>query len=51
MVELATELGYMKIPSNMLVDLNKAKNVPDKEMVIITTGSNGFGSGCTSFGN
>ena len=41
MVELATELGYMKIPSNMLVDLNKAKNVPDKEMVIITTGSQG----------
>ena len=40
-VELATELGYMKIPSNMLVDLNKAKNVPDKEMVIITTGSQG----------
>ena len=25
----------------MLVDLNKAKNVPDKELVVITTGSQG----------
>lgn len=40
-VELATELGYMKIPANMLVDLNKANNIPDREMVVITTGSQG----------
>lgn len=40
-VDLAKELGYIKIPSNMLVDLNKAKNVPDKELVVITTGSQG----------
>ena len=25
----------------MLVDLNKAKNIPDKELVVITTGSQG----------
>ena len=40
-VDLAKELGYIKIPSNMLVDLNKAKNIPDKELVVITTGSQG----------
>lgn len=40
-VDLAKELGYIKIPANMLVDLNKAKNIPDKELVVITTGSQG----------
>ena len=40
-VALAQELGYMKIPANVLVDLNKTKNIPDKDLVIITTGSQG----------
>ena len=40
-VELARELGYIKIPSTKLIDLNKAQNIPDKEMVVITTGSQG----------
>lgn len=40
-VELATEMGYIKVPANTIVDLNKAKNIPDKELVIITTGSQG----------
>jgi ribonuclease J len=40
-VELAKELGYIKIPANTLVDLNKTKNIPDKELVVITTGSQG----------
>ncbi len=40
-VELAQELGYIKIPANVLVDLNKTKNIPDKELVVITTGSQG----------
>ncbi len=39
--DLARELGYIKIPDKMLVDLNKANNIPDKELVIITTGSQG----------
>ena len=39
--DLARELGYIKIPDKMLVDLNKASNIPDKELVIITTGSQG----------
>lgn len=40
-VELAKDLGYIKVPSNMLVDINKTKNIPDKELVVITTGSQG----------
>lgn len=40
-VGLATELGYLKIPANTMVDINKTKNIPDKELVIITTGSQG----------
>ncbi len=39
--ELAKELGYIKIPDNMLVDLNNAGNIPGKQLVIITTGSQG----------
>lgn len=40
-VNLAIELGYLNIPQNVLVDINKTKNIPDKELVIITTGSQG----------
>ncbi|MEG0829014.1 MAG: ribonuclease J [Anaerovoracaceae bacterium] len=40
-VKLATELGYIKIPANVLVDIHKTRNIPDKELVIITTGSQG----------
>ena len=40
-VALAQELGYMRIPKNVLVDINKTKNIPDKDLVIITTGSQG----------
>lgn len=40
-VELAQSLGYINIPANVLVDLNKTKNIPDKELVVITTGSQG----------
>ncbi len=40
-VALAQELGYIKIPANVLVDINKIKNIPDKDLVIITTGSQG----------
>lgn len=39
--ELAKELGYIRIPDHMLVDLNHAKHVPDNQLVIITTGSQG----------
>ena len=40
-VDLARELGYIRIPDSKLVDLNKTGNIPDKELVIITTGSQG----------
>jgi len=40
-VNLAIELGYLKVPANVLVDINKLKGIPDKEIVIITTGSQG----------
>lgn len=40
-VALAQELGYIKVPKNVLIDLNKTKNIPDKDLVIITTGSQG----------
>lgn len=40
-VGLATELGYLKIPANTLVDINKIKGIPDNKLVIITTGSQG----------
>ena len=38
---LAVELGYLKIPDGVLVDINKIKNIPDRELLIITTGSQG----------
>ncbi|QIB69448.1 ribonuclease J [Aminipila butyrica] len=40
-VNISMELGYLKVPANVLVDINKTKNIPDKELVIITTGSQG----------
>ena len=40
-VNIAREIGYLKIPDNVLVDINKVKNYKDSELVIITTGSQG----------
>ena len=40
-VNLAIELGYLNIPAGVIVDVNKLKGIPDKELVIITTGSQG----------
>ena len=40
-VKLAIELGYLKIPPSAMVDINKTRNIPDKQLVIITTGSQG----------
>lgn len=39
--EVAMDLGYMKMPPNVLVQLKDIKNYKDKELVIITTGSQG----------
>ncbi len=40
-VATATELGYMKIPKGVLVDISKVRNLDDDKVVIITTGSQG----------
>ncbi|SCJ81893.1 Ribonuclease J 1 [uncultured Eubacterium sp.] len=40
-VTLAIELGYLHIPAGAYVELNKTRNIPDNELVIITTGSQG----------
>ncbi|MDO4552226.1 MAG: ribonuclease J [Bacillota bacterium] len=40
-VGLATELGYLRIPEGVLVDISKIRHMKDNELVIITTGSQG----------
>ncbi|MDR1271749.1 MAG: ribonuclease J [Clostridiales Family XIII bacterium] len=40
-MDLATELGYMSIPPGTIVDLADINNIPDKKLVLITTGSQG----------
>ena len=40
-VNVATELGYLKIPSNLLVDVDQIGDYPDKKVVVLTTGSQG----------
>ena len=40
-MKVSTELGYMKVPKNTLVDINKIKNLPKNKQVIVTTGSQG----------
>ena len=40
-VNAATELGYMKIPAGVLVDLNDIKRYKPGELTLITTGSQG----------
>lgn len=40
-IETATELGYISIPENTLLDPAQMKNYPDNKTVIITTGSQG----------
>ncbi len=40
-VRIASELGYLKVPANTLVDMKQIRNYPDSELVIITTGTQG----------
>ena len=40
-VTIATELGYLKIPKGVLIDIDLIKNYTDDKLVIITTGSQG----------
>ncbi len=40
-ISTATELGYLHIPENTLIDIEELKNYPDEQTVLITTGSQG----------
>jgi ribonuclease J len=38
---IAAELGYLKVPEGVLIDSKKAVNLPDNEIVYMSTGSQG----------
>jgi len=40
-LKTSIDLGYIKVPKNTLVDLNRLKGLPVSQQVIITTGSQG----------
>lgn len=40
-ITTASELGYINIPDNTLIDIAEMKNYPDEKVVLITTGSQG----------
>ncbi len=40
-INTATELGYISIPDNTLIDISQVNNYPDEQIVLITTGSQG----------
>ena len=41
MIDTARELGYIKCPDNLFIDIDMINNYPDEQLVIITTGSQG----------
>ncbi len=41
LIEVATELGYMKIPANAMIDIDDIKKYKPHQLTIITTGSQG----------
>ena len=41
MLKVAQELGYLKIPAGVLVDLGATKSLPKNKVVIVSTGSQG----------
>ena len=40
-IGIASELGYISIPDNTLIDIEELKRYPDEQTVLITTGSQG----------
>ncbi len=40
-INTASELGFIQIPDNTLIDIEQMKNYPDEQIVLITTGSQG----------
>lgn len=41
MLKVASELNYLKVPANTIVDINTIKNLPQNKIVIVSTGSQG----------
>ncbi len=39
--KMATRLGYLDIPDNLVIDISQTANLPDKQVVIMATGSQG----------
>ena len=40
-ISIATELGYIQIPENTLIEIDQIRNYTDDQLVLITTGSQG----------
>ena len=40
-ISTASELGYLNVPSNTLIEIDQLHNYPDEKTVLITTGSQG----------
>ena len=40
-IKVSTELGYMNIPSGLLVDIAQIKSLPKNKICVVTTGSQG----------
>ena len=40
-ISTASELGYLDVPQNTLIEIDELKNYPDEKTVLITTGSQG----------
>ena len=40
-IQTASELGYINIPDNTLIEIEQIRNYPDEQIVLITTGSQG----------
>ena len=40
-IKIASELGYLTLPDNILIDVDALRSYPDEQTVIITTGSQG----------
>lgn len=40
-VSIASELGYLRVPDGILIDIDLIKNFPPERLVVVTTGSQG----------
>lgn len=40
-IEASRSIGELSVPKDIIVDIDRIKNIPDKELVVISTGSQG----------